>query len=208
MHCRGQRSCRCQLGSNKVHLLSNAMWPPNSVGRAPDSILGVEGHEGVSWGKEGVNLVSNTLWPSNLVGRTPDQSVMHCQDQMSCRGQPGSTRGQIAKKCCMTIKFGRKNPWSKRNSMLASKVMEGHPGSPEVKYLKNSLWPLRLVEKNRAKCNAVMGSKGLAGVNWGQPEVKCHMAIRFERLSDQSVMHCWGHRSGRCQSGSNKRSIC
>ena len=32
----------------------------------------------------------------NLVGRTPDQSIMHCWGQRSCRGQPGSTRGQIA----------------------------------------------------------------------------------------------------------------
>ena len=36
------------------------------------------------------------LRPPNLVGRTPDQSIMHCWGQRSCRGQPGSTRGQIA----------------------------------------------------------------------------------------------------------------
>ena len=38
----------------------------------------------------------NALWPPNLVGRTPDQSVMHCWSRRSCRGQLGSSRGQIA----------------------------------------------------------------------------------------------------------------
>ena len=38
----------------------------------------------------------NALWLPNLVGITPDQIAMHCWGQRSCRGQLGSTRGQIA----------------------------------------------------------------------------------------------------------------
>ena len=74
MHCWSQRSCRGQSG---VKLRRNALWPP-------------------SWGQVGVNLLRSALWSSNLMGRIPDQSVMHCWGQRSCRGQPGSTRGQIA----------------------------------------------------------------------------------------------------------------
>ena len=134
----GQRSCRGQLGSSRVNLLSNALWspnlvrrtpeqsemhcwgqghverssgvkkgsicsampygPPNLVGRTPDhSVMHCWGlgRVGVSWGQVGVNLLSNALWPPHLVGRTPDRGVMHCWGQRACRGQPGSTRGQI-----------------------------------------------------------------------------------------------------------------
>ena len=55
----------------------------------------------------------------------PDRSVMHCVGQRSCRGQPGSTRGQIAYKWPMATKFGRKNPWSKCYALLRLKVMQG-----------------------------------------------------------------------------------
>ena len=77
IHCLGQRSCRGHPGSTRGQI---ALWPPNLV----------------SWGQVGVNLLGNALWPPNLVGRTPDQSVIHCLGQRSCRGHPGSTRGQIA----------------------------------------------------------------------------------------------------------------
>ena len=105
-------------------------------------IAGVKGHAGVSWGQEGVNMLSNALWPPNLVGRTPDQSVIHWWGQRSCRGHPGSTRGQIAYKCRMTTKFGGKNHWPKRNALLGSKVMKGSAG---VKLFNNALWPPNLV---------------------------------------------------------------
>ena len=42
------------------------------------------------------SCLRNTLWLPNLIGRSPDQRVMHCWGQRSCRGHPGSTRGQIA----------------------------------------------------------------------------------------------------------------
>ena len=77
-------------GQVGVNLLSNALWPPILVGRIPDqSIMHC-------WGHPGVKLLRNALWPPNLVGRIPDQSLMHCWGQRSCRGQPVSTRGQIA----------------------------------------------------------------------------------------------------------------
>ena len=60
---------------------------------------------------------------TKLVGRIPDESVMHCWGQKSCRGQLGSTRGQITEKRPMAAKFGRKNPWPKCNALLGSKVM-------------------------------------------------------------------------------------
>ena len=72
-------------------------------------------------------------------------------------------------------KFGRKNPWSKCNSLLHG--VKGHAGvsliQPEFKFLKNDLWPPNLVEKiPDPECNVLMGVKGLAGVSWGQPKVK------------------------------------
>ena len=36
----------------------------------------------------------------------------------------GSTRGQIAQKCSVLTKFGRKNPWPEHNALLGSKVMQ------------------------------------------------------------------------------------
>ena len=71
------------------------------------------------------SCLRNALWPPNLVGRTPDRSVMHCWGRRSCRGHPGSTRGQIAQECPMATKFGRKNPWPECNALVGSKVMQG-----------------------------------------------------------------------------------
>ena len=45
---------------------------------------------------QGSSCLRNALWLPNLVGRIPDQRVMHYWGQRSCRGHPGSTRGQIA----------------------------------------------------------------------------------------------------------------
>ena len=42
------------------------------------------------------SCLRNAPWVPNLVRRAPDQSVVHCWGQRSCRGHPGSTRGQIA----------------------------------------------------------------------------------------------------------------
>ena len=58
-------------------------------------IDGVKGHIGVNWGQPEVTLLRNVVWLPNLVGRTSDQSVIHCWGQRSCRGQSGSTRGQL-----------------------------------------------------------------------------------------------------------------
>ena len=52
-------------------------------------------------------LLSECPMVTKLVGRTPDQSAMHSWDQRSCRGQLGSTRGQIAQEYSMATKFGR-----------------------------------------------------------------------------------------------------
>ena len=85
-----------QLG---VKLLSNALWPPNLVGRTPDqSIMHCLGQRSCrgQLGQIGVSLLSNALWSPNLVGRTSDQNVIHCWGQRSCRGQLGSSRGQLA----------------------------------------------------------------------------------------------------------------
>ena len=45
---------------------------------------------------QGSICLRNALWLPNLVRKSPDQSVVHCWGQRSCRGHPGSTRGQIA----------------------------------------------------------------------------------------------------------------
>ena len=79
--------------------LRNALWLPNLVGRVPDQRVmhcGVKGHAGVIQGQPGVKLLRNALWPPNLVGKISDQTVMQCWSQRSCRGQLGSSRGQLA----------------------------------------------------------------------------------------------------------------
>ena len=115
-------------------------------------------------------MLSNALWPPDLVERTPDQSVMHCWGQRSCRGQPGSSRGQIAEKCCMATKFGRKNPWSKCNSLLGQRSCRGQP---EVKFFRNALWPPNLAERTPDQSVMHRWVKGHAGVSCGQPECSC-----------------------------------
>ena len=60
--------------------------------------------------------------------RAPDQKIMHCWGQRSCRGQLGSTRGQIAQVWSMATKFGRANPWPKWSVMMGSKVVWGQMG--------------------------------------------------------------------------------
>ena len=126
----------CRVRKKKKHpqyrnCTRNALWLPNLVGRTPDQSVmqcWVKGHAGVSWGQPEVKLLRNALWLPNLVGRTPDRSVMHCWGKRSCRGQLGSTRGQIALNCPMATKFGRKNPWPRCNALLGSKVMQGSGG--------------------------------------------------------------------------------
>ena len=92
-------------------------WPKCNV------LLGAKSNAVVSYGQPEVKMLRNTLWPPNLVGRIPDQSIMLCWDQRSCRGQPGSTRGQIARKSPMATKFGNKNPWPQCNTL----EVKGHP---------------------------------------------------------------------------------
>ena len=89
---------RVSWGQVGVNVLSDALWPPNLVGRTPDQSVmhcWVESHAGVIWGQPRVKLLRNALWSPNLVGRITDQSVMHCWGQRSCRGQLGSSRGQF-----------------------------------------------------------------------------------------------------------------
>ena len=113
-------------GHLEVNLFRNTLWLPNLVGRSPDQsecTAGVKGHAGVIRGQPGVKLLRNALWPPKLVERIPGQTKMHCWSQRSCRGQLGSSRGQLAQKCRMATKFGGKNPWPERNALLGSKVM-------------------------------------------------------------------------------------
>ena len=73
-------------GQEEVNLLSNALWPPNLVGRTPGhSVMHYWGQMSFRGhlGQPGVKLLRNTLWPPNLVGRILDQSVMHCWGQRS-----------------------------------------------------------------------------------------------------------------------------
>ena len=125
-----------QLGSSRGQFAKQCPMATKFGGKNPwlkrKCIAGVEGHVGVSWGQVWVNLLINALWLPNFAGRTPDQSVMNCCGQRSCRGHPRSTRGQIALKCPMATKFGRKNSWPKQNALLGSKVTKG---SAWVKYV-------------------------------------------------------------------------
>ena len=73
-----------KLGMGVVH------GPPRFVG-----IFSKRPHLG-SKVIQGSICLTNGLWLPNLVRRTPDQSVVHCWGQRSCRGQLGSSRGQIA----------------------------------------------------------------------------------------------------------------
>ena len=90
-------------------------------------IAGVKGHVGVSWSQVGVNLLSNALWPPNSVARTSDQSIMHCWGQRSCRGQLGSTKGQLLRNDLWPPNLVGRIP-TKRNALLGSKVMKGSVG--------------------------------------------------------------------------------
>ena len=74
----------------------------------------------------------------------------------------------------MATKFGRKNPWSKCNSLLGQRSCKGQPGSTRgSNYLEmpcgHQIW------KERTPDQSVMHRwvKGHAGVSWGQPEGNC-----------------------------------
>ena len=84
---------------------------------------------------------------------------MHCWGQRSCRGQLGSTRGQIAQKCPMATKFGGKNLWPKCNAFLGSGVSWGQP---EVKLPRNALSNL-VGRTHDQSMNALLGSKVMKG---------------------------------------------
>ena len=58
-------------------------------------------------GHPGVKLLRNALWLPNLMRRIPNQTVMHCWGQRSCRGQLGSSRGQVA----LEILYGHQILW-------------------------------------------------------------------------------------------------
>ena len=100
------------------------------VGDGPTRFVGIfskRPHLGLKVIQRSICL-RNALWLPNFVGRIPDQRVMHYWGQRSCRGHPGSTRGQIASKCPMATKFGRKNPWPECNALMGSKILQGSAG--------------------------------------------------------------------------------
>ena len=140
---------RSHRGQPAVKMLRNALWQPNLYPWPKCSaFMGVKGHAGV---KPEVKLRRNALKPPNLVGRTLDQSVMYCWGQRSCRGQAGSTTGQIAFKCSMATKFCRKNHWPECNALMGSKVMQRFSGVNQraiaQKYLRppfHQMWPMSL----------------------------------------------------------------
>ena len=120
---------------------------------------------------------------------------MHCWGQRSCRGQLGSTRGQFAKQCPMTTKFGGKNIWPERNALLGSKVMQGSSGVNQGS--NYAIWPPNLV--GRIPDQSIMHCWGQKSCR-GHPEVKLLRNALWPpnlvgRIPHQSIMHCWvkGH---------------
>ena len=99
MHCWVQRSCRGRLGSSRGQFSWQCLMAIKFGGKNPwpkcNAFIGVKGHAVVIRGQPEVKLLRSVLWPPNLVGRILDQSVMHCWDQKSWRGQLGSSRGQF-----------------------------------------------------------------------------------------------------------------
>ena len=132
-------------GSAGANLLSNALWPPNFVGRTTDqSAMHCWGQRScrVSWGQVGVNLLGNILGPPNFVGRIPDQSIMHCWDGRLCRGQLGSIR--------LAMSYGYQIWWEEPlTRALCIAGVKGHVGvswgQVGVKLLSNALWPPNFV---------------------------------------------------------------
>ena len=127
----------------------------------------------------------NTLWTPILVGR-PDKWVMHCWGQMSCRGQPGSTRGQIAQECPMATRFGRKNPWPKSNALLGSKVLQVSIGVNQGENCIGMPYGYQCRGQLRStRCQIAQENL---------------MATKFGRKNpDPKMIHCWGQRSAGSQ---------
>ena len=130
--------------------LKNALWLPNLVRKTPwraYCIAGVRGHAGVIWSQPGVILLRNILWPPNLVGRIPDQIISIA----GVKGHVGSfkfNQGSI----CLAMPYGHQIWWEEpltRAQCIAG--VKGHAGvsqgQPEVKFLRNALWPPNLVER-------------------------------------------------------------
>ena len=70
-------------------------------------------------------------------------------------------------------KFGRKNPWSKCNSLLGSKVMQGSARSTRGQNSLEMPCCHKIWQKGpQTRVQCIDGVKGLAGVSWGQPKVK------------------------------------
>ena len=158
----GQRSCRGQPGSTEVQMLRYALWPPSLVGRTPEQSVmhcWVKGHAGVSRGQPKVTMLRYAVWPSNMLGRTPDQSVMHCWGQRLCRGQPGSTSGQIALNA-LGYQIWWKEPPTKVKCIAGQRSCMGQPESTRgqidrkfpmaTRFGNNNPWP---------ECNTLPGSK-------------------------------------------------
>ena len=101
----------------------------------------------------------------------------------------------------MATKFGGNNPRPKRNVLLGVRGHAGvSQGQPEVKLLRNAVWPPNLVGRTLDQSVTHCWVRGHAGINQGQPEVKFFRNALWppnlaERTPDQSVMHRWvkGH---------------
>ena len=126
----GVKDCaRVREDQPEVKLHRNALWLPNFVGRTLDQRVM---H---CW-------IKGVLWLPHLVERTPDQNKMHCMllrlKVMSCRGQPGSTRGQIARNSPMATKFGNSSR-PEFNTLLGQRSCRGNEGSIRGQLLRNAL---------------------------------------------------------------------
>ena len=92
-------------------------------------MIGVEGHTVVSRDQPGVKLLRDVVWQPNLVRGILDRIVVQVWGRRSCRGQLGTTRGQVTQECRMTTKCCRKTSLPKISILMGSKVMWGQLGS-------------------------------------------------------------------------------
>ena len=99
------------------------------------------------------NCFRNAPWPTNLVGRTFGQSVMHCWGQKSCRGKPGSTRGQIVQECPMATKLVGRTPDQSVKHCWGQRSCRGQLGSVRGQIRRNYLQPSNVARATLEQTN-------------------------------------------------------
>ena len=109
----------------------------------------------------------------------------------------------------MATKFGRKNPWPKIIHSWGQRSCRVRWGQPEVKFLRNALWPPNLLE--RTPDQSMIHWWGQRSCR-GQSEVKLlgnaiWLLNLVGRIPNQSTMHYWGQRSCKGQPKSTRGQI-